>query len=89
LVAQLVPQIPDFIAIWLKFAAVNWEGLVNFLINNGDFILTLLNDTVNILRDIYNLFNVNWSEPDGWLNWIKSLNAFNPNDIGKIAGGGR
>jgi len=86
---QLVPQIPAMIAVWVKFAAVNWEGLVNFLINNGDFILTLLNDTVNMLRDIYNLFNVNLREPDGWLNWIKSLNAFNPNDIGKIAGGGR
>jgi hypothetical protein len=54
---QLVPQIPSMITLWVKFAAVNWEGIATFMINNGDKILFVLERTVTILDNIYSALN--------------------------------
>jgi hypothetical protein len=68
---QLVPQIPQMIAIWVKFAAINWEGFANFFITHGDTIISILNFIMIQLESIIRIFDAdNWKLPT-WSDWTK------------------
>lgn len=68
---QLVPQIPSLIALWVKFAAINWEGFANFFITHGDTIINILNFIMTQLESIIRIFDAdNWRLPT-WDDWMK------------------